>query len=321
MPLRDNPSDTARARAPTQQIRDSPYAPMYEQALELTHDTADRLRRGQETSSCGCSDNFTLLGARADAPDPADGLPRGGQARLLPAVLRDDGADAAHGRHPGPRGGRLLARLLQQGHAASTACATSTRTPGSRSGSPGSAGCRSTRRRRARPRRSQSSALATSAAAADARRGADPPGAAAASTPRRASAAGGDGRHHRRLDPARRDPAAGARARSARAALADRPPHAAACALLRRTSVAAAQLSELRRALDAAGLGPPRVHDAARTRAAARPLRRPELGGLRGRPARQPLRPARARRPEPTAAARGCAASSRAGACSTGSGA
>ena len=51
---------------------------------------------------------------------------------------------------------------------ASTACATSTRTPGWRCGSPVSAGSRSTRLRRARRRSRSPALLATSAAAADA---------------------------------------------------------------------------------------------------------------------------------------------------------
>ena len=90
--------------------------------------------------------NYTYSERPPSREYPLDGVPVRGQDRLLPAVLRRDGADAAHGRHPGARGGRLLARLATTRTAASTASATSTRTPGSRSTSPASAGSRSTRR-------------------------------------------------------------------------------------------------------------------------------------------------------------------------------
>ena len=303
-----------------QRILNSPYAPMYAPGARPDAEPADRLRRGQERRALAAA-QLPLLRARADAPDPADGLPRGGQARLLPAVLRHDGADAAHGRAfrrawpPASRPARTTRTP------ASTACATSTRTPGSRSGSPASAGCRSTRRPRARPRSRSRARFAASAAAADAAarraaiRGAQTQERTSGSA---ADAAGGD---RRRLDRARRDPAADRWRPLAGAALAGRP---AACSRLRAAApdgVAAAQLSELRRALLRLGWDLPASTTLLGARAAARALRRPSVGGLRGRPARQPLRPARARRPEPAAAARGAPRAHAAGACSTGCGA
>ena len=86
-----------------------------------------------------------------------------------------------------------------------------------------------------------------------------------------------------------------------------------------RPSSPSAQLSELRRALLRLGWDLPAVHHAARPRAPARALRRTRLGGLRGRAARQPLRPARRRTaPGLRRAPRSCAASSPAAASATG---
>ena len=99
------------------------------------------------------------LRARAQRAPPADGFlfeDKLGYCQqfsgAMALMLRMDGIPArvAAGFSPG---------LVQQGHAASTASATSTPTPGSRCGSPASAGCRSTPRRRAAPAQSQSSAL------------------------------------------------------------------------------------------------------------------------------------------------------------------
>ena len=112
-------------------------------------------------------------------------LPVRRQDRLLPAVLRRDGAAAAHGRHPGARVDRLHLRRARPQARTSTSCATSTRTRGSRSGTPASAGSRSTRRRPP-PRR---------AAARRARRGTGPSG-------RPASAPLAAGRHGRHPAPA-----------------------------------------------------------------------------------------------------------------------
>ena len=135
-------------------------------------------------------EDYTLRRAGADPAAAAGRLPVPGAARLLPAVLRRDGADAADGRDPGAGGGRLLARLLQPRHATSTACATWTRTPGSRSTSPASAGCRSTPRRpRRRPSRSRPGWPATSAASGDAGEVSNPRGGVAAERLRPAPAA------------------------------------------------------------------------------------------------------------------------------------
>ena len=114
VPLRGDPASGGGPGA-AEELRDSPYARMYQQALELTHDAADGLRRGEERRELAPGE-LHLLGARTHAPLSADGLPVGRRARLLPAVLGGDGADAPHGGHPRPRGGRLLDGLVQQGH-------------------------------------------------------------------------------------------------------------------------------------------------------------------------------------------------------------
>ena len=112
---------------------------------------AQRLTGGQRTTydAVKAVENYLqrdlpLQRAAAQRRRPARSLPVRGQDRVLPAVLRRDGADAANGGDPGARGGRVLARLATTATAASTAYATSTPTPGSRSISTGSAGCRST---------------------------------------------------------------------------------------------------------------------------------------------------------------------------------
>ena len=71
---------------------------------------------------------------------------------LLPALRGRDGADAPLPRRPGARRRRLHERRLRRGRA-EWRSPTTTRTPGSRSGSPATAGCRSTRRRGAGTRR------------------------------------------------------------------------------------------------------------------------------------------------------------------------
>ena len=60
--------------------------------------------------------NFTYSEKPPRGPVPAQRVPVPGQVRLLPAVLGRDGADAADGRHPRSRGGRLRARLAQPRH-------------------------------------------------------------------------------------------------------------------------------------------------------------------------------------------------------------
>ena len=127
---------------------------------------AHRLRRRQERRAVAPG-QLHLLGARAQPRRAADGLPPGRQARLLPAVLRDDGADAAHGRDPGARGRRLLARLLQQGHAR-VPRARPRRALLGRGVVPGIGWVPFDPTPARSPAQSQSSALATSAAAADA---------------------------------------------------------------------------------------------------------------------------------------------------------
>ncbi len=76
---------------------------------------ARRLAAGAGDPSMAVGESHRPLPARAlrlppERPEPrlpAARLPRRGPRGLLPAVLRDDGADAAHARHPEPRRDRL----------------------------------------------------------------------------------------------------------------------------------------------------------------------------------------------------------------------
>ena len=91
-------------------------------------------------------------GGRSAGSPAARRLPAQQPPRLLPALRRLDGRDAALGGHPGAGGGGLHRRHLRLRHRPLPRCSTATRTRGSRSGSPATAGCRSTRPRAARPR-------------------------------------------------------------------------------------------------------------------------------------------------------------------------
>ncbi len=115
VPLRGNPLSGDGATAAEAALQDSGYSRMYELALALTASRADRIRRRQG-GRAPPADQLRLQRARADPAAAADGLPVRGRARLLPALLGGDGADAAHVRHPRARCRRLLAGLLQQGH-------------------------------------------------------------------------------------------------------------------------------------------------------------------------------------------------------------
>ena len=103
-------------------------------------------RRSRSSAGCAPTGGFRyeerppLAARRATARR----LRRAAPARLLPALRRDDGAHAAYARHPGAGRGRLHEREVGRHRGWSP---TSTRTPGWRRGSTGTAGCRSTRRR------------------------------------------------------------------------------------------------------------------------------------------------------------------------------
>ena len=84
--------------------------------------------------------NAHLQRVAGPAPPPAGLVPLRRPPGLLPAVLRCHGAPAAHGRGAGPGGLGLHARALRPPPPASTWCATSTPTPGSRRTSRRSAG-------------------------------------------------------------------------------------------------------------------------------------------------------------------------------------
>ena len=103
------------ARAPSAPSGARPTSACTTSRQTLTGGPADRLRGRQERRALPAG-HVHLLRAGAHTTDPADGLPLRGQARLLPAVLWRHGADAAHGWHSRPRGRRLLAGLVQQGH-------------------------------------------------------------------------------------------------------------------------------------------------------------------------------------------------------------
>ena len=104
-----------------------------------------------------------LLRAAAAGVRDARRLPVRIQGRLLPAVLRRRGAAAADGRGAGSGRDRLLARAPSTNVSASSSCATSTPTRGSRRGSRPTAGSRATRRPRRR-RRARSRATTRTAA-------------------------------------------------------------------------------------------------------------------------------------------------------------
>ena len=272
------------------------------------------LRRGQGGGEPPPA-QLPLQRAAAQPRRAARGVPVRGQDRLLPAVLGSDGADAADVGDPGAGGGRASRPAPTTATRASTACATSTPTRGSRSTSTASAGCRSTRRPTAAPAESQSSGFgATSAARADAGRGALARRGAAASE----RAAGGDAGARRRrrrragLVAARapRWSAAGAAASAARAACAPAAARASG-------DMADAQLAELRRALVAARLlAPGRHHAARRSSAASGRTRRPGRGRAT-RPRCAPTASTRARRTGPgrPSGARCAASSARAAGC------
>ena len=92
------------------------------------------------TSSCARCRTTSQTGSPTREPPPQRRAARRASCSrtggLLPAVLRRDGAAAAHGRRPRARRGRLLARARRDRKRASTSSATSTRTPGSRPTSP-----------------------------------------------------------------------------------------------------------------------------------------------------------------------------------------
>ena len=163
-----------RTRSP---IRPSgAYEPLFRQA-----DT--RRRRGAQPYAAAVAIEAWLRSSGSFAynekppPDPGDPAARrvrhADQRRLLPALRGRDGAHAALSRDPRPGRRGLHERRLRPGEPgqpkAPGASTTATRTPGSRSGSRATAGCRSTRHpaaatseARTRPPRSPSTPRARS---------------------------------------------------------------------------------------------------------------------------------------------------------------
>ena len=76
---------------------------------------ADHVRRGPAHRALPES-QLQLQRETAPRALPAQRVPVPGQVRLLPAVLRSHGADAADGGHPRPGGRRLRPRLVEPGH-------------------------------------------------------------------------------------------------------------------------------------------------------------------------------------------------------------
>ena len=204
-----------------------------------------------------------------------------GTGAATAAVLRRDGADAAHVGHPRSRGGRLLARLSTR-TPASSASATSTPTRGSRSRSPASAGSRST------PRRPCTGRVAVERA----RHGAPPPRTRRGSAPRRRRPSAAAIRPARQRRGRRASPLlvglivvllAASRAHRAR-------PRSAGCGG-RPRAVADAPLAELRRrSTGSTRRCPPRPRCSAWS-GGSRSAAGPASGGLRRGVARAPLRP------------------------------
>ena len=103
-PARRRRSDDAAASC---RRRPTPHVPARaaadRPARRRTYDAVRAVERYLERQLC-------LQRAAARAPATRSRRSCSGQDRLLPAVLRRDGADAAHGGHPGAGGRRLLAR-------------------------------------------------------------------------------------------------------------------------------------------------------------------------------------------------------------------
>ena len=261
--------------APRRALAASVYGDMYGIASRVTagaptmYDAVKRVERYLNR-------NFTYSEKPRAGRVPAERVPVPRQVRLLPAVLGRDGADAAHGRHPQPRGGRLRARLAQPRHR---------RVPRARPGRallgrgllqrdrlgpvrPDARGRAGAGRRRPTPRRPRHAAARSTgrAGAAAPERAAEGASSPAADSDGGASPwlllplvlVGGAGliawpgccRRAGRLEPGR-----AGRGAAGRAAPRARP----------------------------ARLGRPGRHHAARPRAPARPRRRPGRGALRGR--------------------------------------
>ena len=117
-------------------------------ALSRVWDLAQRLREDTDTpfdyvravERYLAGPDFTYTESPPRAASSLAGVPVRRPHRLLPAVLGRDGAAAADGRVPGARRHRLHARAPSTARRGSGSCATSTRTRGSRRGSPAPAG-------------------------------------------------------------------------------------------------------------------------------------------------------------------------------------
>ena len=114
VPLRGEPgSGTSPGRAPRWPT--GPTLAPSDSAQRLTDGRTHHLRRRAQRRAAPAG-GLHLQRAAAHPSVSAGGLPVRGQGGLLPAVLRRDGADAAHVGDPGAGGVGLLAGLLQPRH-------------------------------------------------------------------------------------------------------------------------------------------------------------------------------------------------------------
>ena len=301
---------TATRRRRGARSRRRAYARMYGLAPQRDRRRADDVRRGAGASSATSTRNFSYSEKPRAAPLPARRVPVPRQVRLLPAVLGRDGADAAHGRHPRARGGRLRARLAQPRHG---------RVPGARPRRPlvGRGVVQRHRLGHVRPDARRWRRRSRSRADAAAR-----PAPAAGRSTARARALAAPDRAQPASAAARRRPTGGGACRpwlllllgcslggGGARGLAGR--RAGARRLGRRDAGRGAAGGAAPRAARGSAGSVPAGTTLLGARAAPRARGRPGGGPLRGRAARAPLRPARAAtRPTPARAPRACAATS-----------
>ena len=115
VPLRD--TATGAGSEADANLRTSAYDRAYALAQRLTGGRAHHIRRGEGGGEPPPA-RLPLQRAAAQRRRPARGLPVRGSDRVLPAVLRGDGAPAPNGRDSaGGNRGRILAGLVQPRHA------------------------------------------------------------------------------------------------------------------------------------------------------------------------------------------------------------
>ena len=96
------------------QVRGTPYIGMYELARRLAAGVRTPYEAAQRIELY-LRDTYALPPERSPARVPPARVPVAGPSRILPAVLGDDGPDAADARHPKPRVDRLRAGRTRSG--------------------------------------------------------------------------------------------------------------------------------------------------------------------------------------------------------------